>query len=574
MAVRPRANDRIIYQITDGYGGSVTGMISLVILTPPDFTVTSTGDSGPGTLRAALTAANSIGAGHITFAGSLSGQTIRLTTIGDSGFGNSALLCSGVISVDASSAPGASVVRDPGAPAMRLFRVATNASFRLTGLTLQGGIAQGGAGGDGGAGGGGGGAGLGGAIFTEGALSLSSCVLSSNTAAGGAGGYGRNGDPAGQVAPGGGPNGGIGGGIDVLFNPIPAGPGGFGGGGGGAANNSAHGGLGGFGAGRANPPSGSLTGGGDGGFGGGGGGSYFFGGGGGAGMGGAVFNHGGSVAIFNSSLTNNSTSGGAGGLSAIGDGNYYGRPGSGLGGALFNLNGQLAVTNTVLSGNVADTGGGLFLLTDNGSNFVTFNGVIANNAHSNLVDRATNGAFLHIIDINSSLPGLSGTFIDVMPDLTTNGAFSVAVPASAPSGLGSYGITASSGNQTLLPDSGLGVTGQGHSAVLTGAPAPGLAGLSTIAVTVSDTGVSFTTFFHVAIATSVPTFVSQNLFADGYFHLNFLGPIDTTYAVQATTNLVLWEDVGWATEGMPGNYTFIDTNAPQFKNRVYRVRTP
>jgi hypothetical protein len=221
---------------------------------------------------------------------------------------------------------GAVLARVGSAP-FRIFNVSGGldtlpaGQLNLENLTVEGGLAQGGAGGAGYEGGGGG-AGLGGAIFNEGTLDLVGVTLTQNIAQGGDGGdfqFGSQTD-------------GFGGG---LANTPSLGS--FGGGGaGGLLSND--GGFGGGGGGRHT-----------GGFGGGSGSSSGLGGagGGGAGLGGAIFNMFGSVTITNSTLAINSAVGGAGA-----------QGGSGLGGAIFNLDGTATLVNDTLAGNHVVAGNG------------------------------------------------------------------------------------------------------------------------------------------------------------------------------------------------------------------------
>lgn len=92
---------------------------------------------------------------------------------------------------------GATIARNPTAPAFRFFYVSSLGDLTLTDVTLTGGLAQGGSAGSGAAGGGGG-AGLGGAIFNQGTLHAARVTFDSNAAQGG------NGGPGGGVGSGGG----------------------------------------------------------------------------------------------------------------------------------------------------------------------------------------------------------------------------------------------------------------------------------------------------------------------------------------------------------------------------------
>jgi hypothetical protein len=349
---------------------------------PLDKNTCNAANSQCPTLREAITAAKS--GDRIMFAPALDGQTITLTRYTDcltpaqakgttclplnpwptvpgsspavpyvSQFGASAFFISGkTIAIDATQTPdlllpmkhGVVIARDPSAPNFRLFDIdgtndgqgnLTSVLF-LDGLTLKGGVAQGG---DGGSGSAGGAFGAGGAIFNRGDLELYQTSFVGNAANGGStgvSGSGSGGAGAGQSSDssgnGGGPNG------------SASGAGGFGGGA------AASGGGGGFGGGGAIGTGGFGAGGGvsaNGGFGGGNGGTS--GGGGGAGMGGAIFNDAGTIRLANCTLTANFASGGA---NRFGDGHG----GSAYGGAIFNYNGSLKVNSVTLLGNGVTAG--------------------------------------------------------------------------------------------------------------------------------------------------------------------------------------------------------------------------
>jgi hypothetical protein len=147
-------------------------------------TVTSPGDSGPGTLRQAILDANNEtahpGPDTIGFAPALAGATISLTTRDPAAAdGPSAFAVSSSITIDGGSA-GVTVARSAagGTPAFRLFDVAASGALTLQHLTLRGGLAQGF-----------GDASTGGAIFNQGSLRVSASTLAGNSAApGGSGG--------------------------------------------------------------------------------------------------------------------------------------------------------------------------------------------------------------------------------------------------------------------------------------------------------------------------------------------------------------------------------------------------
>ncbi len=330
---------------------------------PALFTVTSLLDSGSGTLRDAVAQANNegvnAGADTIRFDAAIFGNTISLSSVGDTSFGPSALAVTSDITIDGltgyTSGSGVTLARDVAVSNLRLFAVSSAGTLTLQGLTLSGGRAFGGDGGSGNAAGGGG-AGMGGAIFSQGTLSIIQSLLANNTATGGNGGNGT-----GTGISTGGSGGGTNGGAAGTPNAASGGFGGGGGGGGSFGGTGGNGGFGGGGGGRADQQAGN-GGSGGGGFGGGGSGSdWAMSGGGGAGFGGAVFNHGGTVTVTNSTLAGNGATGGVGGLA---NGQPAAPSGYGYGGGIFNLNGTLTVTNSTIASN---TGDGVFVLAQDSS---------------------------------------------------------------------------------------------------------------------------------------------------------------------------------------------------------------
>ena len=140
----------------------------------PPLVVTSTADSGTGSLRAVLaTAAGTAGPDVITFdpavftRATAATNTITLTSaelvVGDTAG----------VTIDATAIPGG--VTLSGSNARRLFTVAAGGNLDLRGLTLTGGNP---------------GANDGGAILNEGKLSLTNCTLTGNACAAGGGGGG------------------------------------------------------------------------------------------------------------------------------------------------------------------------------------------------------------------------------------------------------------------------------------------------------------------------------------------------------------------------------------------------
>jgi hypothetical protein len=360
-------------------------------LTPSNFTVTNTNDTGPGSLRFAVDAANLTPAVQdaITFALPAGQTTIGLVgndTNHPFMFGPTALVITGPLIIEGDPAqPGVTI---DGLGLHRVFAVSSTGNLVIRNLTITGGVAQGGAGGspinEPGAGGGGG-AGMGGAIFNAGSVLVQNCTLTGNEAIGGAGGNGSF--VGGLFGEGGG--GGPGGKGGDTFNGLGGGGGGVAGPGGSAGNPSATGGANEFGN-QAAPGANGMAGGGggggtgggptfggngtdltSGGLGGGGGGGNTggdagFGGGGGAGNGNSGgaragnggFGGGGGGNCDNGGLAGSTLFAGGAGGSTSGSGGPGGGGGAGLGGAIFNNAGSVAVLNSTLTANVAQGGSG------------------------------------------------------------------------------------------------------------------------------------------------------------------------------------------------------------------------
>ena len=360
-----------------------------------DFLVTSTADSGAGSLRDAISQSNTAGGtnniifntgGTITLASELPVISSNVTINGN---GNSP-----TISGNNTYRP--FLIGDAGQKTDGSGADANTYAVTLQNLSVTQGKAQGGAGVDGGGGGGG----LGGAVFvsSNGALTLTNVTLSNSVAhggngqgltfaGGGGGGMGGNGgtDSTGRGNGGGGllvgsnstsglgtSGGGTNGGAGAFgTGNRTGGAGGFGGGGGGAnssivMNGSAHGGAGGFGGGGGGAfPQGTAAGtGGNGGYGGGGGaargaiGRAATGGNGGFGGGGGSASNG-STATAGTGGFGAGTAGVNGVAGVAGGGG-----GLGAGGAVYvqaggtvAVNGALSINgNTVAGGNAGGTG--------------------------------------------------------------------------------------------------------------------------------------------------------------------------------------------------------------------------
>jgi hypothetical protein len=135
--------------------------------------VTSTADSGSGTLREAVNTANSNGTGNdtITFSLGSGPQTIALTS--------GQIAVAGDLTITGPGASQLTVQRDPGAGAARIFNISSG-TVNISGITISGGQAQG-------ANGTPGTVGQGGAIFNTGSLTLTECAFTGNYAQGGSG---------------------------------------------------------------------------------------------------------------------------------------------------------------------------------------------------------------------------------------------------------------------------------------------------------------------------------------------------------------------------------------------------
>ena len=122
--------------------------------------VTNTADSGPGTLRSAIT--NAASGAVITFDPSLSGATITLSNT---------LTINTNLTIDASALPGGLQINGNGS--VQIFNVASNITVFLNSLTITNGYST-----DYGGGG----------IYNYGTLTLTNCTLSGNSATDGYGG--------------------------------------------------------------------------------------------------------------------------------------------------------------------------------------------------------------------------------------------------------------------------------------------------------------------------------------------------------------------------------------------------
>jgi hypothetical protein len=243
------------------------------------FTVTTTADSGAGSLRQAILDANA-NSGDDTITFGVAG-TITL---------NSALpVINGNLVI---AGPGTNVLTVSGGNAVQIFATKEGTTNRLSGLTIAHGQATSNANGAG--------------VCNAGSLTLSNCALLNHHTFGGWGGAVFNSGNLTVVHS-------VFSGNEVTGEDGRAGA--WGGGGGGGAAECGTGGEGGLGGGKGGRPSSAGT-------------CYLGGGGGGAGIGGAVFVADGLVTIANCSFVSNQVAGGTGGSAP-----YYtanGRRGSGI----------------------------------------------------------------------------------------------------------------------------------------------------------------------------------------------------------------------------------------------------
>jgi CSLREA domain-containing protein len=172
----------------------------LAILTVNSLSDNSLPNDGQVTLREAIAAANSnsatdlghigSGADTIQFLAGLGG-TVNLSTIGNTSAGNSALAITSPITIRG-TANGITLNAGAGATAMRHFYVSAGASLTLDTIMVMGGVARGAAG----LPGENGGDGMGGAVYSDGIVSVIASTFYDNQAIGGlpgAGGFGGSG---------------------------------------------------------------------------------------------------------------------------------------------------------------------------------------------------------------------------------------------------------------------------------------------------------------------------------------------------------------------------------------------
>ena len=73
---------------------------------------------------------------------------------------------------------------------------------------------------------------------------------------------------------------------------------------------------------------------------------------------------------------------------------------------------------------------------------------------------------------------------------------------------------------------------------------------------------------------ATPTMIPQGRLSSGYFQLKVHSTSNTTFGIQASTNLTNWSSIGSGTTGTNGWLSFQDTNASGLRLRFYRAVWP
>ena len=168
------------YTVSNGSEFTATALVVVKVVNQ-DLVVTSSADSGPGTLRAILaTIENSsrpqAEGWNVTFSINVTGQAIQLNSP-SSEYPDSALAVSANVNLVSNLSPIPVLTVDGGGSPLRAFRVLPGGSLSLSGLTISGGAAH-----------------QGGAILNEGTLTVDDSTLRGNTA------FAANGGPGGGGA--------------------------------------------------------------------------------------------------------------------------------------------------------------------------------------------------------------------------------------------------------------------------------------------------------------------------------------------------------------------------------------
>jgi hypothetical protein len=465
--------------------------------------VTNSADSGPGTLRSAIT--NAASGAVITFDPGLSGATITLSNT---------LTINTNLTIDASALPGGLQIN--GNHAVQIFNVASNITVFLNSLTITNGYSTN----------------SGGGIYNDGALTLTNCTLSGNSAPSGSG-YGgggiyNNGNGlltlnqctlSGNSAPGG-----SGGGIlndefaTVTLNQCIL------------SRNSAPGNL---------------------------------------GSGGGIFNVG-LLTLNQCTLSGNSaTDGGSGGGIYNNDGvltlNQCTLSGnsapSGAGGGILNYEGTVTLNQCTLSGNSAGDGGGGGIYSIVDGTLTMTNTVVAGNSGADIYSDSpvtyggSNLVQSAIGDYGGYLPFTGPAPLTHAPDLAPLGNYGgptqtmPPLPGSPAIGAGSVAANTFSTDQRGYPRTQNGLIDLG--AVELQSPAANPPVLENITVPAGGgNGLQFT--FTNAPAADFTVLTATNVSL-------------------ALTN---WTVLGEVQQVAPGQYQFTDPQAATNRARFYRVRSP
>jgi hypothetical protein len=485
-------------------------------------TVTTAEDFSAGSLRSAMISADaSIVDGYtwyIEFAPSLAGQMIQMSDAGeDDTFGTSLFECANRIIVDGKNAPGVVISRDFDQSFLRFFNVKPTGQLTLRNLTLTGGIAGVDNEGTSGAGGGGGGVGFGGAIYNQGFLAMENVILENNGAVGADGGDWSDGSPG----IGGLPYGGDG---NTLTNR------GFGGGVGGSAD---------------------------------------CGGGGGMGAGGAIFNNGGTVIMKNCVVSDSYVFGGSGGA---GKTDCSGSDGDGLGAGVFNLNGTVTILSSIFTNGFASSvGSGIYNLADGGAASLILDGVTITNSFgtNDLFLATTNNGDSHLTGKHNQLGNQNAPWILPMRDV------GVSIPdaplllnftVSEPTGQGSYSLNATSGDQSIVPNTKLSANAVGENGTLNIALQSGILGQTTVTVTVSEGNLSSSESFDLSLGLFAKCVI------DGEDRvIRFNAEPGQTFTIEHSETLpATWTSLGDATETGPGQFEFRHVD-PGLNTGFYRI---
>lgn len=78
----------------------------------------------------------------------------------------------------------------------------------------------------------------------------------------------------------------------------------------------------------------------------------------------------------------------------------------------------------------------------------------------------------------------------------------------------------------------------------------------------------------IAQPPAAPTLMAQGFTTNGYFQFKLSSSGNTSFTIQASTNLVNWTNIGTGSTGTNGQLIFQDTNGTGLQGRFYRARWP